>query len=1049
MIANAMNLQTDTSIAPDAPAGPRADMMIPDLLLAHPHARAVFDRYGLRGCGGRHGPAESVGFFARAHGVDEPRLLRELRQAIDSPAPLPPLPPSDDRPALEDTIYRRYFTGGIVLILTAGATWGAWLLWKIGLSGRFTGASLHEVNAHGHAQIYGWVGLFIMGFAYQAFPRMWQTSLVRPRLAAAAFAAMVAGLAVRTVGMTLAGKWAGALPAAMAGGALELAAVAVFTGQIVATFRRSRARLEPYVGFVLMALVWFVAMSLMDVWHTYTTMTAADRKQLLWYVSTYQAPLRDLQIHGLALFMILGVSMRMLPAIFGLPPVPAHRGWWALGVLTAAVAGEAMLFVAYRWTGSHAIAGLLLVLWLMLAVGCAMVAWPWRLWRPLPAPNRSGKFVRAAYAWLAVSMAMLLLLPAYQLVSRVPFSHAYYGGIRHAITVGFISLMIMGMAAKVVPTLNGVDPRGLSALWGAFILVNLGCFLRVSTQILTDWHGGFFAVVGVSGTLEVIGLTWWGLGLLAIMRQGKRAAGEMPIPTSPPPAAIGAGHYVTDVLAWCPAAAPVFEQYGFGMLNRPFLRRTLACGVTVQQAAAFRGVPLELLLYSLNTVFRGGASLSRRPPARVTKLPILLPLVVVAFLASPSLASDDQYEQDPINYSTAPVNDPVARLQKRIDDGQAKFDFDPNQGYLPALLKELNAPVSSQTLVFSRTSFQRGRISPKKPRALYFGDDAYVGWAKGGDVLEVASVDPQQGVQFYTLEQKPTGKPAFVRETHNCLQCHAGSLTDDMPGLLLRSVFPDSAGDPILPAGTFVVTHETPFKERWGGWYVTGKHGDQHHMGNQTTEEETAEKMDLSKGGNVTDLAGRFDASAYLSPHSDVVALMVLEHQAEAHNRIARANYLTRLAIRDSDAMNEALGEPKGHRSESALRRIKSACEPLVEYLLFAKEAKLTGRIEGTSDFAKEYASRGPRDSKGRSLRDLDLTRRLLKHPCSPVIYGDAFDALPPEANQYVYRRLLEVLTGKDTSETFAHLSTTDRRTILEILRDTKEALPDEWNAGP
>ena len=417
--------------------------------------------------------------------------------------------------------------------------------------------------------------------------------------------------------------------------------------------------------------------------------------------------------------------------------------------------------------------------------------------------------------------------------------------------------------------------------------------------------------------------------------------------------------------------------------------------------------------------------------------------LLVAFAGVCAFAADDMYEQEPIRYSSAAVNDPVARLQKRIDAGKVELKFDHQHGYLASVLRELKAPVSSQTLVFSRTSLQRNRISPKKPRAVYFGDDAYVGWVNGGDLIEIAATDPKQGVQFYTLEQKPAGKPKFVRQTDTCLQCHGGTMTRDTPGLLVRSVFPDAGGDPILPAGTFLVTHESPLKERWGGWYVTGKHGDQFHMGNQVTDEEvaTAGKMDLSAGAGVTDLAGRFDTSAYLSPHSDIVALMVLEHQAEMHNRIARANYGTRLAIRDSDEMNKALGEKPGHRSDSTLRRIKSVCEPLVEYMLFVNEAKLTGKIEGTSGFAKEYAARGRRDSAGRSLRDLDLQRRLLKYPCSPVIYSEAFDGLPAEAKEYVSRRLREVLTGKETGKPFEHLSSEDRKAILEILKATKPGL--------
>jgi hypothetical protein len=541
-----------------------------------------------------------VGFFARAHGVDADRLLTELRATASTPrANFAPAPAG-----VADTIYRRYFLGAIVLILTAGASWGAFLLWQIGIAGKFTGISIHQVNAHGHAQIYGWVGLFVMGFAYQAFPRMWQTTLAAPRLAVGAFVLMAFGLVVRTVGMTAAGGLGGhAAGIAMTGGTAEALAILIFAGQMVATFRRSVARVEPYVAFIFTGVLWFVAQVGVDLWHTWATMTAATTQDLLWHVATYQAPLRDLQVHGLAMFMILGVSLRMFPALFDVPAVKAKRAWWGYGVLTVAVVAEIGIFIAYRWTGNHAIAAFLLAPWLMLIVGCWLVAAPWKLWRPLKVEDRSGKFVRAAYAWLAVSLVMLLLLPVYQAISGIPFSHAYYGAIRHAITVGFISLMIMGMAAKVVPTLNGVDPRKLSPLWGPFLLVNAGCFLRVSLQTLTDWHPIFFAAVGVSGMLEVTGLAWWGAHLVGIMRRGRReeeeAASEPAVVEAAYPDYIAQSMHVADVLRWFPATSVVFDRYGFTLLRNPVARRMMARGVTLATAAKFRGVPLRAFVDDL------------------------------------------------------------------------------------------------------------------------------------------------------------------------------------------------------------------------------------------------------------------------------------------------------------------------------------------------------------------------------------------------------------------------------------------------------------------
>jgi hypothetical protein len=421
-------------------------------------------------------------------------------------------------------------------------------------------------------------------------------------------------------------------------------------------------------------------------------------------------------------------------------------------------------------------------------------------------------------------------------------------------------------------------------------------------------------------------------------------------------------------------------------------------------------------------------------------------LVTILTLAI-AAASDAPYEEPPISYNTATPANAITALQQRIDKGEATLAPSDQHGYLDALLRELKIPVSSQALVFSKTSFQRERISPKHPRALYFNDDVYVGCVPGGDILEIAAADPRLGVNFYTLDQSQEGsRPKIVRQTDSCLQCHAGSMTRDVPGLMVRSVFTDRRGQPILSAGTFLTTDESPMKERWGGWYVTGTHGAQRHMGNVTCpDEDHPDALDRDAGANVTDLSAKFDATRYLSAQSDLAALSVLAHQVELHNRFVRASYGVRLALRDVEVMNKALGRPKDFRSDSTVSRIRSVCEPLVKGMLFCGTAEWSEPVHGSSTFAADYAARGPRDSQGRSLRDLDLQRRLLKYPCSPLIYSETFDGLPDAAREYVYHRLFEVLTGKDTSKDFAHLSPADRRAVLEILRETKPNLPNEW----
>jgi len=420
-----------------------------------------------------------------------------------------------------------------------------------------------------------------------------------------------------------------------------------------------------------------------------------------------------------------------------------------------------------------------------------------------------------------------------------------------------------------------------------------------------------------------------------------------------------------------------------------------------------------------------------------TKIFFALFLCVTAVLQ----VKAQEFEQPPIRYSQSQPENRVSRLIERVSAGEVQLKYEERLGYLRSLLAEFDVPVSSQMLVFSKTSLQRQRIAPRTPRALYFTDDVYVGYCQQGDVLEISAVDPQLGTVFYTLDQHDADKPRFLRQTDNCLICHGSSQTKDVPGHLVRSVFSDAGGLPILSAGTYRIDHTSPLEKRWGSWYVTGTHGEQKHLGNLIIRGQSLpDDVDNSSGLNLVGLAGRFDTSRYLSPHSDIVALMVLEHQADAHNYITRANFLTRQAMHYQQALNRELHEPADHLWESTKSRIKNAGEPLVEYLLFSGEAKLTAPIRGVSGFAEEFASLGPRDSQGRSLRVFDLTTRLFKYPCSYLIYSPSFAALPKEVKDYVLQRLQEVLSGADHSDKFAHLTAGDRRAIREILAQT---LPD------
>jgi len=386
-------------------------------------------------------------------------------------------------------------------------------------------------------------------------------------------------------------------------------------------------------------------------------------------------------------------------------------------------------------------------------------------------------------------------------------------------------------------------------------------------------------------------------------------------------------------------------------------------------------------------------------------------------------------DEGAIQYSNGTTHGPIEKLQERIDNGTTRLKYEPQHGYLLSLLDQLKVLKSSQMLVFSKTSLQRELISPKTPRALYFNDDVYVGFIPDAPLLEISVADPKLGAVFYTLDQTRQDKPRLVR-TNQCLECHASSKSMGVPGHLVRSFTTNEIGMVDFRSGIDVVNHRTPLAERWGGWYVTGVHGKQSHLGNLVGEAAfKRQQKQPAPGGDVMNLVSRLDTSLYPLPHSDIVALMVLEHQTHFHNFLTRLNYEATLRI-------ARYGEVK---------YLDSPTEAFLKYLLFTEEAPLTAPISGSSNFAQQFSAQGPKDKQGRSLRDFDLKTRLFKYPCSFLIYSAAFDGLPSALKEKIYRRLWEVLTGRDSGREFAKLSATDRRAILKILVDTKSDLPEYW----
>ena len=372
----------------------------------------------------------------------------------------------------------------------------------------------------------------------------------------------------------------------------------------------------------------------------------------------------------------------------------------------------------------------------------------------------------------------------------------------------------------------------------------------------------------------------------------------------------------------------------------------------------------------------------------------------------------------------------IAALAKRLAAGETTLAFNRDNGYLAAILQALGVPVESQAVVFSETSVQADLITAKNPRALFFDDTVAVGWVRGADTLELAAHDPQQGVVFYTLDQRQTAKPQLARQT-SCLTCHLSQNTQNVPGMLTFTT-QSIPQDKYSYASGFPTDHRTPIPERWGGWYVTGRTGGL-HLGNTEVPQTLRPPTGAALRPRVLDsLKGVFDLRGFPTAHSDVVALMLLEHQATMTNLLTRVGWEARIAeYKPATGVSPATFD--------------DAVRELVDYLLFVDEAPLPAGVGGTSGFAAAFSARGPRDGKGRSLRDLDLQSRLFRYPCSYLIYSPAFDALPAMAKTAVYGRLWSVLSGRVTGEPYTRLSPADRRAIVEILRATKPGLPPQF----
>ncbi|MGH8149354.1 MAG: hypothetical protein ACRETB_05165 [Steroidobacteraceae bacterium] len=393
-----------------------------------------------------------------------------------------------------------------------------------------------------------------------------------------------------------------------------------------------------------------------------------------------------------------------------------------------------------------------------------------------------------------------------------------------------------------------------------------------------------------------------------------------------------------------------------------------------------------------------------------------------------------------IGYAHRPVDNRVARLAEQIDRGRVKLSFAPPRGYLDSLLKALDISPTSQVLVYSKTSLQTGRITAATPRAIYFNADTYVGWVQGAhEDIEIATMDSKLGQVFYSLPNDAGARVALERKTLDCLACHdTYELSGGgVPRFLLMSTYVDILGHPLTHEGQIITDQATPLKYRWGGWYVTGESGNQVHLGNiQVKTVYQLEHLDKVRRGNLETLKGLFDTTPYLSDKSDIVALLVLQHQVDVQNLITRVDFEVREALARA---RHGRRSGAADLSEQTQESLKGYMDSLAKAMLLAGATHFTSPISGNSGFTAWFQAQPvPRDPQGRALRDLDLKTRLFEYPMSFLIYSPGFAHLPQYAKSYLYGQFAAVLTGQDFDNIDPGITPAERTAALEILKATK-----------
>ena len=565
--------------------------IIKNLVKKHPETLSVFRKYNLVVAGGVRGPNEPLAFFAKAHEVDYDEIVKELKEAIEKGVD----ENTETVELVEDKVYEKFFKTAILMALTIGVTVGAIVLTYIGKNQDFHHVLHKLVQTHGHAQLFGWVGLCIIGFAYYIVPRVKNVELKYRELTTTSFWLIVTGTVIRIFAQPYANELTNIL--LPISGLLEFMAVALFAFIIFSTVLASQEKKEPYDKFIMAGVLWFIVCSIMnfimDVFMFFTNTNEIPR--------TFYSPFVHVFLLGFVFMFIFAVNIRTVYAFLdvGTARVRAvNTTFWLLN-LTIPIYFIANTFnynSPFLLKVSYLTIYLVAFSILLFVYGIRIFEKSTRELDDVVMDRSYSKTIRTAYVWLIIGMLILGAKPFFTAFSEPQY--LFHGAANHAIAVGFVTLMIIGYASKMVPTFKGVGMHSIKLADLSFYLINIGCFLRVSTQIMIGLSkDSYYSLIGFSGWIELAAIGIFGYNVWKTMNAEDEDEIEEPQETL---TEITGDTNIANAIDQYPETLDVFLEFGFKQLSNPVARKTVAKMFTIKQATKIHPVEIDTLLKALN-----------------------------------------------------------------------------------------------------------------------------------------------------------------------------------------------------------------------------------------------------------------------------------------------------------------------------------------------------------------------------------------------------------------------------------------------------------------